>query len=370
MATPAPSTAPSSPRPEPFCPDPILSANVYCSGRLDEVIERCMVPFWTAARDRDETGASYLWVMRYAKGGDHLKIRLHGQEPQRSCMRELLTAVVEPYLSSLGPPEPDTPRKSRDLATPIDQEDRAPELYPDRTLLWTLYERSHISLGYRPYLHDGVYVSLLTRCLGRSTEVLLGRGLQTDASGRWSHPAVQTVLLKALMAGLSALPFDPRERTLYLLYHRDCLLRGILKQAGSAGGPQKMEETLNRFRRQIQGLGEGVDRLARTARSLWQPGEEGNWEGEIEAWRGALRDLADYVLRNCGDLAHHVDPFAESPLFPPLFKTFHGFANQLGLTPLNEAFAHSLLMTATAGGELRDRPVQLKPAWLEDLAAS
>src|SRR6185436_8505662 len=148
---------------------------------------------WAEIQRRDETGSSYLWVMRYAKGGDHLKVRLHGPEHQRSWMRKFLTGIVEPYFSTLGPPEPGALRKSRDLATPIDQEDRAPDLYPDHTLLWTVYERSHISLGYRPYLNDDVYISLLTRCLGRSTEVLLGRGLQTGASGRWSHQAVQTV---------------------------------------------------------------------------------------------------------------------------------------------------------------------------------
>jgi hypothetical protein len=351
---------------EPLYPNPFLSASIYCCGRLDEVIHSCIAQFWVEARHRDETGTSYLWVMRYAKGGDHLKVRLHGPEGHRFWMRELLAAAVESYFSALEPPEVDAPRKNRDLATPIDHEDRVPTLYPDRTLLWTVYERSHISLGYRPYMNDDVYVSRLTRCLGRSTDVLLSR-LETDSSGRSSHQVLQAILLKALIAGLSALPFNSQERTLYLLYHRDCLLRAVLKQAGSRSGPQKMEETLNRFRQQVHGMGESIDRLAWTAGSLWQTREEGNWDNDFEAWRGALRELADYASLVCGDLAHHIDPFAEHPLFPPLFKAFHGFANQLGLTALNEAFAHYLLIAATSDDGLRDRPVQLKPSWLKDL---
>jgi hypothetical protein len=360
------SAAALSPSRGSISPDPILSANVYCSGRLDEVVHLCLAPFWAEVRSRQEPDIC-LWIMRYAKGGEHLKVRLHGAQDRSIWMREILASTVESYFSTLAEPEADAPRKGRDLATPIDLEDQISTLHLDRTLVWTTYRRSHISLGYRPYTDDDEYVRRLVRCLGRSTEILLNR-LTTDASGRSSHQAVQSILLKILIAGFSILPFDPRERALYLLYHRDCLLRAILKQAGSRGGAEKMRETLDRFRRQMQSMGNGVDRLARTASSLWQSDEAEEWDNDFESWRNALCDLVAYSSTVCGDLAHHVDPFAESPLFPALFKALHGSANQLGLTPLNEAFSHHLLMAATTtdAGQ-RDRPVQLTPAWLEGL---
>jgi hypothetical protein len=339
-------------------PDPLLSLNVYCAGRLSEVIQRAVAPFRERARELEESEGVYTWTMRYAKCGEHLKIRVHGPEGRRDALAGMLGETAQAYLSSLPPADPEAPRKSREFATPVDREDRASTDYPDRTWLWTAYERSHISLGYRPYLNDDGYVGRLTRCLGRGLEILSGR-IETDAQGRWSHQAQQAILLRALIAGLSGLSFSPTQRSLYLLYHRDCLLRGILKQAGSTGGPKKLEETLDRFRVQVEKLGAGAAKLGETAHLQWDGA--GDWERDLEAWRRSLSGLADYLSPICGDLAHHIDPFAEVPLFPPLFKAFHGFANQVGLSPLNEAFAYHLLLSVTTGDEIRDRPVRLKP---------
>jgi len=344
-------------------PDPLLSANVYCAGRLGEALLRVTGAFRRELLARGGLEPGYVWVMRYAKCGEHLKIRLHGPQSREPLMRELLAAAAEPYLAGLGAPDPAAPRRTRELAAPIDREDQASTDYPDRTFLWTTYERSHISLGYRPYMNDDVYVSLLTRCMGRGTEILLDR-LESDEAGQIHHQKLQALLLKALITGLSALPLTTEERTLYLLYHRDCLLRAALKQAGSAGGPQKMAEILARFQLQVDKLGREADGLAETARARWD-GDGESWDADFEAWSSALAELAGYVASICGGRAYHIDPFAESSLFPPIFKALHGFANQLGLTPLNEAFAHHLLLSVAGSGGPRDRPVQLKPALLE-----
>jgi hypothetical protein len=37
-------------------------------------------------------------------------------------------------------------------------------------------------------------------------------------------------------------------------------------------------------------------------------------------------------------------PFAADVSWPPLFKVFHGMANQIGLVPLQEAYVHHMLL--------------------------
>jgi hypothetical protein len=164
-----------APAREEMFPDPLLSANLYCAGRLGEALLRVVGGFRRDLLARVGAEPGYVWVMRYAKGGEHLKIRVHGPESQRPLIRELLAASAESYLADLGAPDPSAPRRTRELAPPIDREDQTSTDYPDRTFLWTTYERSQISLGYRPYMSDDVYVALLTRCMGRGTEILLHR---------------------------------------------------------------------------------------------------------------------------------------------------------------------------------------------------
>jgi hypothetical protein len=341
--------------------DPVLSASVYCSGRLSEVIHRAVAPFWEEFKRRDVSDVSYIWVMRYAKCGDHLKIRLHGLKSQRQLMSSLLSQALERYLHSLGPRDPDSQQKSTDFSTPIDQDDFAAENYPDHGYRWTHYLRSPVSLGFIPYLLDDRYVSLLTLCLARSTEILFGR-LKTDADGQISHTETQSILLRALITGLSSLPLTQQQRWLYLSYHRDWLLRALLKQPGGSGGPRKLEQLLHRFDEEAAKPGAAVGRLARLARTHWESDQEKECEPDLAAWGGALRHLARYVESVGSAPSHQVDPFAELPVFPPLFKAIHGLANQLGLRHLDEAFAHHLLLAAIAPSELRDRPVRLVPA--------
>lgn len=348
----------------PTYPDPILSANLYCAGRLSEAVSRVVHPFWRDVSARGHAACGYVWVVRYARRGEHLKIRVHGPQSESSAWRDLLQAAAGSYLEEIGPRDPEAPRHARALSTPIDREDGDNADHPDRELLWTTYARSHVSLGYRPYLQDDRYVALLTRCLGRGTEILLKR-LAPEA--RWNHATQQAALLNALIAGLAALPLSPRERSSWLLYHRDGLLRGMLKQSGASGGARRLRETLERFRGQAAGMQGDIERLGRTAETGWAA--DASWPDDLTAWRQALVDLSAELLPHEGDRAYDIDPFADRVLFLPLFKVFHGFANQLGLTPLNEAFAHHLLLAATADGDLRDRAVRVTPELGEERAA-
>jgi hypothetical protein len=348
----------------PLMPDPILSANVYCSGRLCEVIHRVAGPLLREARQRLPGEEVRVWVLRYAKGGDHLKIRVHGPEAAEPSLRDLLFALQAGYFAGLSAAGPGAPRRSRALAAPIDREDCEASDHPDRTFLWTGYRRSHVSLGYRPYLGDDVYVDLLTRCLSRSTELALHR-LTPSPEGEYPHRGRQNALLKGVIAGMSALGLVAEERTLYLLYHRDCLLRHVRKQMlldRKAGSPEGLtDKLLERFWKEIERTRAGFEPLGETANRLWTAGVSWIWEEDLAAWREALGELAGYVAPICRDLAHRIDPFAADPIFPPLFKAFHGMANQLGLTPLDEAFSYHLLLALTADGEAARQPVQMRP---------
>jgi len=343
-------------------PDPMLSANVYCSGRLSEVMNQVVAPFWREIHQQDELGQTYLWLMRYAKCGDHLKIRIHGPDSRGGSLRHLLSSRLEAYFQRLPPSNEE--QKFRDLATPIDREDRGTTNHPDRTVLWTHYERSHISFGYEPFLSDEAYLALSSRCMGSATAVILNR-LEVDATGRCPHPKLQMILINALIAGLSALPFSAEDRSTYLRYHRDWLLRDALKQGGTLAGPAKMEETLAVFQRQIDKLGPAVARLSATAQERWKTSEEDDWAADLFAWRQSLADLLRHVLPLCDRPTHQIDPFADIPSFAPLFKVFHNAANQLGLTHLNEAFAYHLLLQATATPDQYRTPVRLLP-WMRE----
>jgi hypothetical protein len=336
----------SGARADPFS-DPVLSGNVYCDGRLCEVIHKLVAPSWERFRHRtSEEPESYLWLMRYAKGGEHLKIRFHGSAASAPLLRRLLDEEKSRYFASLPPAAPEARRHSRPSATPIDREDVGVTDHPDRSLLWTEYRRSPVSLGYEPYLEDDRYLVLLTRCLGRGSEILLAR-LKSGADGRSPHAIRQTLLLHGLIAGLSDLALSPSDRALYLLYHRDTLLRSRRKGRGAPpGDPEETHPTLRQFAAEMERMEAAKDRLARTTVLYWN-GSGRAWGNDFTSWRRAVQELAAYVSSVEGDKAYAIDPLAPRPGFPALFKALHGFANQAGVDPLNEAFAHHFLLVSS-----------------------
>jgi hypothetical protein len=346
-------------------PDPILCANVYCSGRLSEVIERLLAPCWEKFLRYGSAVGCYVWVMRYARGGEHLKIRLHGPEGCLSSFRDLLEAAQRQYFQNLGPTSSGSPLSGIASAPPIDAEDATPRDYPDRTFLWTTYARSPLSLGYPPFLNDDRYVYLITRCLGRGTEILMLQ-LRSD-EGRRSFPLQRRLLLQAIIAGLAALPLSDFDRARYLLYHRDGLMRYLRRRKTQAlelnaveDGHSAMARALLRFDSEIERIHTELDAWSESLHRWWHTCNLPRG-GDFAAWGRALRDLFDYLNPQCATLCQRLDPFAELPIFPLLFKVFHGLANQIGLSHLNEAFLHHLLVGLTPEGQSCQRPVQLVP---------
>ncbi|MFS8064935.1 MAG: lantibiotic dehydratase C-terminal domain-containing protein, partial [Byssovorax sp.] len=154
-------------------PDPLLTANVYCAGRLDHVLHRGVAPFWRRLREGHAEQQAYLWCVRYPRGGEHLKIRVHAPEARSSALRSSLEAAVSDALAELGAATTATAPPRPDGALPIDVEDEGTEAHADPSFLWTHYRRSAVSFGGGPLLDDDRYVALFTRCLGAGCEKAL-----------------------------------------------------------------------------------------------------------------------------------------------------------------------------------------------------
>jgi hypothetical protein len=328
-------------------PDPVLTANIYCTGLLDHIIYDAIENFFRRLRELDTEKNYYLWTVRYGRCGDHLKVRLHGPEEHKAFLQAMLAESVASCFKNL--PEPAAPSTQKRMeAPPVDVEDEADQDYPDRTLLWTRYRRKDISLARRPFYPDDRYAALATRCLGRACEIVLASLKPREPGGPVPHRLRQTTLIKSLILGLAGLEFSAAARSAYLAFHRDWLLRFALHKNNADA--TKSGEILDRFDERVDGLGDYRETLRKAAHKEWQ-GEGGAREELFTAWQGALADLLRYVEPCRDDPAYHVDPFASDPVFVPVFKVFHGLGNQLGLNMLDEAFAHHLLLRATSPAE-------------------
>jgi hypothetical protein len=330
-----------------YFPDPALTANLYCAGGLDEVLFRVVAPFWRELRLQDPERLCYLWVVRYGRGGEHLKIRVHGPEDLLSRQRELLEARAAAFFSSLPEPAALPPNEVNRESPPIDEEDKAGGGHPDRTLLWTTYVRSHVSLGGKPFLSGDRYAALLTRCLAAGCDLILAQ--EPGPGGALPHGVRQRTLLKALVAGLGALRLPAEAWNDYLAYHRDWLLRFVLPKERRAE-LQSLEQIRQRIDEQVAARRDSFVPLWRAAVREWDKGEAEEADERPEpGWRESLAALWEHVRPFCADPEYRLDPFASDPAFAPVFKAFHGFANQIGLRLADEAFTHHLLLRAIQG---------------------
>lgn len=328
-------------------PDPALSANLYCAGRLDEVIHGCVAPFWREAR----AGGARLRLARYLRGGEHLKIRIHAPEEASADLHAALEGAAQSFLAALGPaPAPDERR--RDASPPIDLEDEAPDNHPDRQFLWTHYRRSHVELGDRPFLDDDAYVARMALCHAEAAEKVLA-ALQPDAQGSVPFRARQNTLLKAVVVAVASLGWGPEQRSDYLAYHRNWLLRFVLGQGRQ--GPELGAELVGRLDVGVKKLGPALDAYRKLTDAHFGVAAEPGPEGPDASWRAAIRALDRHLAPFAGKPGYQIDPFAPHPTFPALFKVLHGLGNQLGLKPSDEAFAHHLLLGLSGRDEARHR---------------
>lgn len=343
--------------------DPCVSANLYLSGNLDAVVRSVLLPAWSTFRKAAAGGEgekAFVWILRYSRGGEHLKVRWHGPGSSSDVWKRILEDAWNLYLEKF-PPSESADREVSLTATPIDLEDQTATAYADRTLLWTSYRRSHVSLGYRPYVDDEEFVRRLVASLGCSTEILLAslQGDEGKPAGKADFQARQNLFIRAVASALAGLPFTDSKRSTFLLYQRDILLRLHRRRKNVKG--YFLNLVLERFTQRILQIEQGGRRLSDQALQYWRQGPAPSWSAPHLAWAQSIAWLHRHVAAVCGDLEHQIDPFAESADFPPLFKAFHGFANQLGLQTLDEAFVYHFLLHFTADDAHRSNPVQLRP---------
>ena len=323
-------------------PDPILTANLYCAGRLNEAVFGAVRPAWRAFQEAAPERLWYLWFMRYGKGGEHLKIRLHGPAPGKDLLAGLLTDAAGAFFAAVEPPAAAPPPGRWANAPPLDAQDRVSADHPDRTLLWTDYARSPVSLGGEPFLGDDVYAARMTACLARAAEIVL-EALTPDHDGAFPHGRRQSTLLGGLVAALAALGFTAEQRSSYLRYHRDSLLRFLLIK--SEEPVAAADAVLAQFNGRVAAMATSFQTVQARTAERWRHGPSARSAGELEtAWCQSLVRLHAHIAPLVSDPGHHLDPFAPDPAFSPLFKALHGLANALGIGLWDEALAHHLLL--------------------------
>jgi hypothetical protein len=328
-------------------PDPLFSANIYCAGRLGDLIRFGIAPFWDAVQADVESHGGYLWLLRYGRCGEHLKVRVHAPESERKRVRDRLKDAVDGFLATLDAPVAERSGDIRAELPAIDVEDEATTVHPDRSLLWTRYRRSPVSLGSTPWHLDDRYVALFTRCLGRAWAHLhtgLGQG---DAC-----PSPQNLLARAVLEALADVAWPSATCTDYLAYHRDWLVRFSLHK--SRQDPAKGRELVAYFDERVDKMSTALQALRRAVHLVWPPGAADAPAAPGNLWQGSLRALVVHMGERRHDPGHLVDPFASDMVFPGVFKVLHNAANHFGLRMLDEAFTHHLLMRAMTGSNIPD----------------
>jgi hypothetical protein len=276
---------------------------------------------------------------------------LHGPEAFRDSLGALLEESIAAYLAQRVPEGETPPRPQRPKPPPpLDFEDQATEDYSDGTFFYTGYQRSPIVLGAVPLLRDNRYAALFTACLGRACDLVLG-SFELDETGRMPHLRRQALLLSILAAGLPAVFAEAEQLEEYVAYHRDWLVRAPVLLV--RGRMAKARQVLERYDAETARIGPLLLEKLRGLLGNSEPVD--SREGK---WRQSLVALSAY-LKKVRDL--DPDPFVRGPLYPSLFKLFHGVANQLGLNPLNEGLTWHLLLQTLRGDGASDS-FQLVPS--------
>jgi hypothetical protein len=315
-------------------PDPILSANIYASGLLDEVLRKAVAPFWKHVRNSAFHDDAFLWTVRYSRNGEHLKIRIHGSDDECAALAGIVSEYFEEYLNSIRKLPAATSRNGRLDVPPIDLEDQLLELAPDRSLVWTNYQRSPVSLAGAPWLEDDMFAAVSCKCLGCGCELVLD-SLEMESFG--STSGKQKLLIKALLSGLAALGWhEAQQAGIYLEYHRDWLLRFFIEDEAQRAG------MLAQFTAQVDRTASSINSLRQLAHAYKEPA------GNTMTWAEAVKELGSFLDQFQGSARYLIDPFTKNVSFSPIFKIFHGLANQIGLHPIHEAYVHHLLLVALA----------------------
>jgi len=311
---------------EPACSnysDPVVTANIYCKGHVDAVLLDALKPFQLSSQHWQ------LWIMRYRRGGEHIKIRLHGMAAEATQVKARLEEHLKPVLAQIHWPEAGNPLKLTGANDPaIDEEDSTLSDHPAGRLVWTHYKRSHVTFGGEPYLSDDRYVALFAACLSASLEYFLSATEQVNGV----LPHAQRLAAAAELVGspLQSLHLNGPE---YLNYHRDWLVRFVLLKTSHT--PQEHQDVLKAFDKRVTESEKFWEYVRdRSTRVFERPGPV------LSKWQAAVAELMKYVNHLCLRQQFQIDPYAQHPSHSALFKVLHGASNQAGLALLDEALMY------------------------------
>ncbi|MEM6454315.1 MAG: lantibiotic dehydratase C-terminal domain-containing protein, partial [Acidobacteriota bacterium] len=350
------------------------SANVYAAGALDDLIVDALLPLWRDAPIDRGRGPVALWWLRYARRGEHLKLRLHAvadgvADDALDALGRALEARISQTFTALGEPRKPEGRSPND-APPVDREDADPAPAEDRTLLWTHYQRSPVSLGAHELMQDDAFCARMAAAYAAAADVLFTQldetttghtadkkasGDDTPRGGRLAAARLG-LLFRLAAAGLAATDAggSADAHTRYLTYHRDWLLRFLLPRPDAER--TLIVRTLTRFDQEIEALPDARrDALLATAHN-YRPGTAApdDETPAMRRWRDAMRALVDRAGPLCRHLEATIDPYADDPIDSAIFNLLNGVANLLGVRTLQEAYVYHLLLHASATTD--DRP--------------
>jgi hypothetical protein len=327
--------------PAPSMADPVVTANIYCSQYINELLRTAVAPFRSVMHDETD-GHGFLWFFRYGKRGEHLKLRLHAPESHRGALHAGLEQTVSRFLETIDPVAP-VDRISKSALPPVDVEDEPDEDYPDRAMLWTRYRRSPVVVGDPIYTQDDHHMARFTRAAAASADFLLGEVFPILREPTYLQRR-QSSFLKLIIAGMAATDFAAATWPTYFTYHHDWLVRHLVAysslgvDAASLGA--EIDGHLDKARAAVPALAQ-VMAAQRAERRDGRPPS-----GPLGAWSDAVKSFFAYVQGYRGRPQYNRDPYTDDHTFLPLFKVFHACANQLGLRISNEAYLYRLLLEA------------------------
>jgi Lantibiotic biosynthesis dehydratase C-term len=316
-----------------------LSANIYCNRHLDELLSSAIQPFKRRLLQRNDA-TDLFWFSRYARCGEHLKIRLHVPQDDWPSYKQDLTEEIEKLFLKLPVEDASLGRISTPGLPPIDTEDADEEDYPDRTILWTCFRPSPVTFGSTRYLDDLQFLSHFYSCMAAGCNVILD---SLTEGGVPTSKDRQARLMKIVVSGFFALPLSVEEQLHYLTYHRDWLLRYLLVSLSASTTSQ---QTLNRLDERLEGMENvvvSISAVIQGQRMSGGPAESESLRSHSDL-HSALRDFHRYVSRFRGNPEYNLDPYTSDSAFLPLFKVFHGFANQAGVPIVQELYTYHLLL--------------------------
>lgn len=322
-------------------PKPLLTANIYCDRHLDDVVARLISPFWSEVKEVIPSSIGYLWLMRYSRCGEHLKVRLHAGEEHRDWLVATLEERTRDFFAALPVPAEPQERIHNAVIPPLDPEDAADEPYPDRSLLWTDYRPSPITVGSEVMLPDQRLLALFTRTLAAGTDLVLD-GFRPDAKGEYSWRMRQNLAIKIVVTLLAGLDFDLPKVHEYLSYHRDWLIRYMVFRGSSTA---TAEELLARYDARARETPAALTTLRQVLEGQTGP-QDLDGDDAYSHFSRRVRDLYGYIARYRTDPGPALDPYAQDQVYLPIFKCLHGLGNQIGLGMAREGQLYHLLATA------------------------